>query len=97
MELERDVEQYLTARVRAAGGMCVKFSPDSMRGMPDRIVMLPGGVLVWVELKKPKGGKVSEVQRHRHRKLRQLGQQVVVLWSKADVDQFMWVFTPAAP
>lgn len=89
MELERDVEQYLSTSVRAAGGMCVKFNPDSVRGMPDRIVMLPGGVIVWVELKKPKGGKVSEVQRHRHRRLRQLGQQVAVLWSKADVDQFI--------
>lgn len=94
MELERDVEQYLSARVRAAGGMCVKFNPDSVRGMPDRIVMLPGGVIVWAELKKPKGGIVSEVQRHRHRKLRQLGQQVVVLWSKADVDRFMDGYTP---
>lgn len=89
MELERDVERYLVSIVKAAGGRAVKFNPDAVRGMPDRIVMLPGGVLIWVELKKPKGGRLSEVQRHRHRELRRLGQEVRVVWSKEDADALL--------
>lgn len=84
MVLERDVEQALTRYVEKAGGLCVKFDPSAVRGMPDRVVMLPGGVVVWVELKKPKGGKLSVVQRHRHRVLRELGQVVEVCWTKED-------------
>lgn len=84
--LERDVEAYLRTRVEQAGGLCVKFIPDLVTGMPDRVVILPGGVVVWVETKKPKGGSVSEVQKYRHRKLRALGQAVEVCWTKEDAD-----------
>jgi len=84
LELERDVEQALTRYAHEVGGMCVKFNPDSKRGMPDRIVLLPGGVVVWVELKRPKGGSVSAVQKHRHKQLHALGQIVVVCRTKED-------------
>lgn len=83
---EREVEAYLRKRVEALGGECVKFHPDDKPGYPDRIVMLPGGILVWVELKKPKGGKLSSLQKFRHEELRQLGQHVVVVWTKVDAD-----------
>ena len=84
--LEREVEAYLRTRVEQTGGICVKFLPDLVTGMPDRVVLLPGGVIVWVETKKPKGGSVSEVQKYRHRKLRALGQSVEVCWTKEDAD-----------
>lgn len=87
--LEREVEAYLRTRVEQAGGLCVKFLPDLMRGMPDRVVILPGGVLVWVETKKPKGGRVSEIQEFRHRTLRALGQAVEVCWTKEDADRIV--------
>ena len=89
MILERDVESRLVARAAALHGACVKFIPDNKRGMPDRIVMLPGGVLVWVETKKPKGGALSAVQKHRHKQLRALGQRVCVCWTAAQVDRLM--------
>lgn len=89
MELEKDVEGYLTRRVTEAGGMCVKFIPDQVAGMPDRIVMLPGGRMAWVEMKKPKGGTLSVIQKHRHRKLRSLGQVVYVCWTKAEADRIV--------
>ena len=85
--LEHEVESRLVARVRSLGGLCVKFIPDAMTGMPDRLVMLPGGLVYWVETKRPVGGKLSAVQRHRHRQLRALGQQVYVCWSAEDVDR----------
>jgi len=88
-ELERSVEQYLKRKVEQAGGRCVKFDPDNTRGWPDRIVLLPHGHLVWVELKRPQGGRVSSAQRVAHEELRRLGQIVVVLKSKEDVDEFL--------
>lgn len=51
--------------------------------------MLPGGVLVWVETKKPKGGALSAVQKHRHKQLRALGQRVCVCWTIEQVDKLM--------
>ena len=84
MTQERDVESRLVDLARKAGGECVKCIPDQKVGMPDRVLMLPGGVLVWVELKKPKGGKVSAIQKHRHKQLRELGQHVEICWSKED-------------
>ena len=85
MELERDVEQRLTRRVEALGGLCVKAGQD---GWPDRIIMLPGGVLVWVELKR-KTGKLSDLQQYRRAQLEQVGQKVQYLWSADAVDGFI--------
>lgn len=86
---EREVERYLRDRVEQAGGRCVKFIPDIDNGMPDRVVMLPGGVLVWTEVKKPQGGALSELQRWQHRRLRELGQRVEVIWTKEDADRLV--------
>ena len=83
---ERDVESHLRRIVEARGGRCEKFIPDQDSGMPDRIVMLPGGVLVWVETKKPKGGSVRKLQEFQHARLRRLGQRVEVVWTKAQAD-----------
>lgn len=86
---EREIETYLRRQVEQAGGRCVKFLPDYARGFPDRIVMLPDGVLVWVETKRPRGGRLSVIQRVCHAELRRLGQRVEVLWTKKGVDDFL--------
>lgn len=83
---ESDVESYLRKRVEQAGGQCIKFLPDYARGFPDRIVLLPGGVLVWVELKRLQGGKLSPAQKVQHMTLRRLGQRVEVVWTKEQAD-----------
>lgn len=90
---ERDVESYLRRRVEQAGGRCEKFIPDLNSGMPDRVVLLPHGVLVWVELKKPKGGVVSSLQEFQHKRLRDLGQHVEVVWTKAQADELVSKYT----
>jgi hypothetical protein len=92
-DIERDVEQYLRRRVEQAGGRCVKYIPDLTRGWPDRIVLLPGGVLAWVETKRPRGGRVSVAQRVAHEHLRRLGQRVELVWSKEDVDSLVEALT----
>lgn len=85
MDLERDVEQHLVRRVETLGGLCIKHGQD---GWPDRIVMLPGGRLFWVETKK-KGGRIADLQTYRARQLEQVGQKVQYLWSTDAVDGWL--------
>lgn len=92
---EREVEGHLRREAERRGGRCVKFVPDVDNGMPDRILMLPGGILVWVETKKPKGGKVSSLQREQHRRLRALGQRVEVVWTKEEADALLEELAPS--
>lgn len=50
---ENEVERYLKRRVEAEGGKCWKWVSPGRRGVPDRIVLLPGGRVLFVELKAP--------------------------------------------
>ena len=88
-QLENEVEGHLRRRVERVGGICVKFLPDFARGFPDRIVLLPGGVLVWVETKRPQGGVLSPAQKVQHVLLRRLGQRVEVVWTKDQADDLI--------
>lgn len=88
-QLESEVEKYLREQVEKRGGKCVKFIPDFSRGFPDRVVMLPHGVLVWVETKRPVGGRVDPAQNVQHVILRRLGQLVEVVRSKEEVDSLL--------
>lgn len=88
-QLENEVEGHLRRRVEKAGGLCVKFLPDFARGFPDRIVLLPRGVLVWVETKRPQGGVLSPAQKVQHVLLRRLGQRVGVVWTKDQADDLI--------
>lgn len=81
--LERVVEAFLVKRVRLVGGYAFKF-PPVVAGLPDRIVLLPGGLVFFVELKQ-KGLRPSPVQQVWHQRLRNLGHSVVVLDSKEAV------------
>lgn len=88
-QLESEVERRFRRAVEQAGGLCVKFIPDFARGFPDRIVILPGGILVWVETKRPEGGKLSPVQKVQHVLLRRLGQRVEVVWTGEQAERLV--------
>lgn len=75
---EKIIEKHLADAVRKSGGLAPKFTSPGFDGMPDRIVLLPGGHIGFVEVKAP--GKVPRpLQEARHRLLRQLGFAVYVL------------------
>ena len=76
--LEKEIEQKLVRAVRRMGGMCPKFTSPGSDGMPDRIVIMPGGKLGFVEVKAP-GKKPRPLQVQRHKELRSLGCKVFVL------------------
>lgn len=85
--LENRVENRLKLVVKKAGGKALKFIPDYEAGMPDRLVLLPGGKMIWVETKAP-GEKARALQFRKHRELRALGFKVLVLDTYAAVDDF---------
>ena len=85
---EKSIERYLFDSVRLAGGVCLKYSNPNMAGYPDRVVVMPGGVTAWVELKS-KGRKPTKLQMLRIESLRELGHRVYVIDSREGVDLMM--------
>lgn len=86
---ESEVERYLKKQVEANGGKCWKWVSPGRIGVPDRIVIMPGGVIVFVELKAP-GNKERESQVRVQQILRDLGCVVYSsVDSKAKVDAMM--------
>ena len=75
---EIQIEKKLVEAVRKCGGLCPKFISPGLAGVPDRIVLLPGGHVVFAELKAP-GQQLRPLQRHRIEQLRQLGFRVYVI------------------
>ncbi len=78
---ESSVEKPLVVKVKAAGGIAYKWVSPGRKGVPDRIVLLPGGKIVFVECKSP-GKKPRTDQLREHARLRALGFTVVVLDDK---------------
>lgn len=77
---EKWFERDLCTRVKKLGGLCIKLSALGFAGIPDRLVLLPGGKVLFVELKSV--GKYPEkLQRYWHRKLAALGFIVLVAGS----------------
>lgn len=71
--LEKEIEAKLVKVVKRHGGLCLKWVCPGWAGVPDRIVLLPGGKVIFVELKRPKGGVISARQKWWADKLRVLG------------------------
>lgn len=70
--LEKQIESRLTKRSREQGWRVYKFVSPGTAGVPDRIVLMPGGRAVFVELKAP-GKKARPLQKLRHKQIRALG------------------------
>lgn len=72
MESEKDTERYLNRQVKALGGRSYKWVSPGRAGVPDRIVIAPGGRVVFAELKS-EGRTSSEQQKRFQAELRALG------------------------
>ena len=75
---EKDIERKFVLTVKKEGGIAPKFVSPGFDGMPDRIVMMPGGRIGFVEVKDT-GKKPRPLQVARHRLLAGLGFRVFVL------------------
>ncbi len=78
---EEVIEKHLVNEVKKAGGIAYKFTSPGRRGVPDRIVLLPNGKIIFVECKSP-SEKPRPDQLREHARLFALGFNVVVLDSK---------------
>jgi hypothetical protein len=85
---EREIEKKLVDGVRKLGGRAYKFVSPGNDGVPDRIVVLPGISPVFVELK-TETGRLSSLQNVQIKKLKDLGQDVRVLYGLEDVKRFL--------
>ncbi|BFL48203.1 VRR-NUC domain-containing protein [Lactonifactor longoviformis] len=75
---ENEIERQLAMAAKKMGGMAVKFVSPGLDGVPDRIVLLPGRKIAFVELKAP-GKKLRVLQEKRKRQLEALGFPVYVI------------------
>lgn len=87
MEREKEIEAKLKRTVEKAGGLCLKFI-SSVVGVPDRICLFSGGVIIFVELKAP-GRTPRPIQRRWITKLRNLGFRVEVIDGEKGIREFM--------
>ena len=85
---EKGIEQKLVKAVKAAGGIAPKFVSPGYDGMPDRLVILPGGRMAFVEVKAP-GKKPRLLQISRHKMLERLGCRVFVLDDVSGIEKIL--------
>lgn len=75
---EKQIEQQLVSAVRRMGGICPKWVSPGLDGVPDRIILLPGGHMAFAELKAP-GKTLRTQQLYRKAQLERLGFPVYVI------------------
>ncbi len=87
---EREIEAYLVKCVKNKNGLCMKWTSPGNAGVPDRIVIVPGGKVYFVELKaEGKKENLSALQRNFMHKLKNLNCDVRVIASFQEVDDFV--------
>ena len=85
---ESAIERRLVTEAVKRGGLAPKFVSPGLDGVPDRLLLLPGGRLAFVEVKAP-GKKPRPLQRRRMEQLSALGFQVFVLDSKEQIGEIL--------
>jgi hypothetical protein len=88
MTRESDIEKYLVKRVKDVGGQIRKAQWVGHVGAPDRRVMLPNRMPIWIELKAP-GKKPEPHQVREHNRMRKLGELVEIIDSYEAVDNLI--------
>lgn len=86
--LEVKIEQKLREKVKKLGGRAYKFVSPGQAGVPDRLIVLPGGKVGFAELKKP-GGRPRKLQKMQIKFLQNLGCKVMVIDSEEQINKFI--------
>lgn len=93
--LEKEIERKMRRMIKERKGLFIKFVSPSMRGVPDRIVIVNPGRIIFVELKK-EGSKPTEAQKAIHEMLKGYGLEVrVVTGMQGAIDFVKEVFSDA--
>ena len=85
---EKRLEQKLREAVKRAGGLALKWVSPGVTGVPDRIIILPGGKVKLVEVKST-GKKQSARQAVMSGMLEKLGLPVAVIDSQESLTEFL--------
>lgn len=85
---ESQIENRLVKKVKELGGICYKFTSPGNVGVSDRIVLLPGEKIYFVETKSP-GKDLRKVQKYQKSRVEKLGFKYFKLDSYEDVDRFI--------
>ncbi len=85
--LEKEIEKYFGDSLKSLGCLVYKFISPGNAGVPDRIVIAPGGWVYFIELKRP-GGRVRTIQHIQMNRLKEHGVYVDVISNKQEVDEF---------
>lgn len=88
IDSEKRVEALLVSGVKRMGGVAYKFVSPGNSGVPDRIVLMPGGMVYFVELKR-KTGQLTTLQKRQIGRLQDMGCRVTVLRGIGDVRNFL--------
>lgn len=87
--LEKEVEGYLKRQVEVRGGLCIKWTSPGTTGLPDRIILLPGGRVIFAEMKRAKGSRVGALQSYWRSVLQRMGFAAYTLYTKSEVDAML--------
>jgi hypothetical protein len=84
VDSEKVIEYKFNAYIRSLGGWTIKLLTNHVKGLPDRLCLLPDGVLFFAELKTTKQ-KPKKLQKFIHLKLEMLGFKVYVIDTIEDI------------
>ena len=85
---EKALEAELRERCKALGWMCIKLTSQYQRGLPDRLILMPGGRVCFAEIKTT-GKKPTALQKVTHERLRALGYRVEVVDTNESLDNLI--------
>ncbi len=85
-ESEKRTDRILSSMVKSRGGRVIKLSDPNSSGLPDRLILLPGGRTLFVEVKS-EGRKLTPLQKFTHIKLRGLGFEVHMAEKYEDLEE----------
>ena len=88
MERERDIEGYMRLKLKQQGALFLKWISPGNSGVPDRIAILPGGKVYFIELKKD-GEAPRKLQVWQQNRLRRLGCDVRTVEGMDEARQFI--------
>lgn len=85
-QMEKELEAKLRKEINKLGGLCLKWVCPGWSGVPDRIILLPFGRVLFVEMKRPKGGRLSGLQKWWAKTLKGMGFRHYTIWTQQDLN-----------
>ena len=85
---ESEIERKLGEGIKKLGGLYYKFTSPNLPGVPDRIVILPGGRVIFVELK-TEVGRLANIQKWIISEMQKRGADVRVIKGLPEAMSFL--------